>query len=149
MVETLEKPSMLSCLDAMNHDHEEIETDDRDFLRYSGAKFILRMKYGLCFSQQACDEMISGVTELFSGIVSHLHQSVKNICSTAEDRGNLLDCIDDLFRVESNFNPFLGLSSRHHQLTYFKEKFNLLVSFLNYNDRYVDLTCILSARLIN
>jgi hypothetical protein len=30
-------------------------------LRDVGAKFILRMKEGLCLSQQTCDEMVSGV----------------------------------------------------------------------------------------
>lgn len=100
--------------DAMEIDHGEINDyeqydRDRELMKAPGAKFILRMKEGLCLSQQACDEMVPGVTELFSGIVDHLHQSVRSVCETAE---HLVDDVDGVFYDKSKVNPFLGLSSQ-------------------------------------
>ena len=73
-------------------DCEAASRDSTELSRDSGAKFILRMKEGLSLSQTACDEMISGVTELSSGLVSHLHQSLKSICDTT---GLPCDAVDE------------------------------------------------------
>ena len=112
---------------AMEFEHEEAEQCSKDLLRDAGAKFLLRMKDGLSLSQHASDEMVSGITELFGGVASHLHQSIRKVIGVVGDSDDYLDCIDGIFQDESNINPFLDLSSQHRQRKYFKEHFGLLV----------------------
>ena len=107
---------------------EELDIDEthinKETLRDSGAKFILKMKEGLCLSQRACDQMVSGVAELCSGLVAHLHKSVRAICEPA---GVIHEHVDKVFQDGLNTDLFFGLSTRYHQLQYFKDKFGLLV----------------------
>lgn len=114
--------TMYSC-DASEPDAQ----DTAAVLRDSGAKFILRMKEGLSLSQTACDEMISGVTELFSGYLSHLHQSLKGVCDTA---GLPSEEVCGNFRNEMYNQPFNGLSTRYLQHQYFRQNFGLLVELI-------------------
>lgn len=91
---------------------------------------MLSMKEGLCLSQQACDGMVSGVSELFGTLILNLHQRVKSVCETAE---NFRVAIDETFDDELYVKPFTELSTRYHQLKYFREKFDLLVCVLLYD----------------
>jgi hypothetical protein len=108
-----------------------VQLDRGKFLRESCAKFILKMNECLCLSQLACDEMVSGVSELFEGVMAHLHQSVNNACSG--DDHELIKGIDGIFHDKSNISPFLELSTQYHQHKYFKENFGLSVSYISIN----------------
>jgi hypothetical protein len=108
-----------------------VQLDRGKFLRESCAKFILKMNECLCLSQLACDEMVSGVSELFEGVMAHLHQSVNNACSG--DDHELIKGIDGIFHDKSNISSFLELSPQYHQHEYFKENFGLNVSYISIN----------------
>ena len=108
-------------------DVEQVQTEKRESTAACAAKFILSMKEGLCLTQQACDHLVSGVSELFDSLLSHLHEGVKTSCDSAE---NIREAIDEAFHNELNTEPFASLSTRHYQLKYFREKFGLLVLLL-------------------
>ena len=114
----------LGCFDYASTEETGDEPFHGDSLRNSGAKFILRMKEGLCLSQEACNEMISGVTELVGSVVTNLHRSVKRVCAAREE---LLGEIDGVFEDQSCVQPFTGITSQYHQRKHFIEKFGLQV----------------------
>jgi hypothetical protein len=108
-------------------DHVDIDQVQRETIESpsaSAAKFLLSMKEGLCLTQQACDHLVSGVSELFKSLVSHIHESVKTSCDSTE---NISEAIDEVFLNQINTGPFAHLSTRHYQLKYFRENFGLLV----------------------
>jgi hypothetical protein len=46
------------------------------------------VKEGLCLSQEACNEMLSGVTELVDSMVTNLHRSVERFVLQEKERTN-------------------------------------------------------------
>jgi hypothetical protein len=71
--------------------------------------------------------MIAGVTELFGGLLSHLHQSLKCVCDIASLHSKE---IDEIFISEVYNQPFSGLSTRYLQHQYFAEHLGLLVNLI-------------------
>ena len=79
-------------------------------------------------TQQSVSGVIEDVTELCSSIVSELGEKVFAQLELAGIETDDLPGLNQLFSNASQFSrPFEGLDTYHHQLTFYRQNFGLIV----------------------
>lgn len=95
----------------------------------NNALWILKLKESHKLAQTCVDSVLQDVTELCTVTISELGESVKSVMNSAGLQFENIPGLQELFAPSSDFcQPFSGLSTYHHQLTFYKEHLKFVVS---------------------
>lgn len=141
--------STIDCFDTADDCTNPNETDDRNdddmcvtatshndsSLMTPAALFILSLKEEQKLTQVSVQKVIEGATTLFQAHIQRVHDQIVKIL----DKPEVSDCIpaiNDLFSQEQIQQPFLGLETKHTQLKFYRDNFNLIVSQCDGNNTF-------------
>ena len=78
----------------------------------------------------AVQKVIEGVTTLFQSHLSTLRDQVFRKLAEAGIETNAIPGLGDLFELKEHSHPFLGLETKHQQLSFFRKHLNFIVSLI-------------------
>ena len=140
--ESSESTSSSSISETCVVDDNNSELDTSITIPNSNALWILKLKESHKLAQSCVDSVLQDVTELCTVTISELGESVKSVINSAGLQFENIPGLQELFMPSSNFcHPFSGLSTYHHQLTFYKEHMKFVVSIRS-NSSYLIHACI-------
>ena len=117
------------------HTYYELD-DDLDHLlgmdannqKRTSALYLMKMKEIYRLSQVPIDDIVEGSQSIFNHVVHRFRAKVHSkLSEIGIDENKLDDIFSDLP------DPFMGLETRYKQEKYFREDFNLVVSYIYHN----------------
>lgn len=91
-------------------------------LKSAAAHWILKIKETCKLTQSSMDEIIQGVTDFNSIILSKLYDTVKNALEDQNIDINDIPQVAKAFDIQSPFfRPFRGVETHYQQLQYYKD----------------------------
>ena len=108
---------------------ESLVDEDAAFCaKRRAATWILKIQETYKLTQSTVDSILGDVTGLFQDLLSNLFEEVKSILTKSDVDLTTIPDVSRLFDSTSFYmHPFQGLETKHLQLKFYKEHFNLLV----------------------
>lgn len=101
-----------------------------DLLQKAAARFVLKTKESHRLTQTAMNCIIEDVTAFNQITLGELHFAVSERLTAAGVDPQIICSLAPLFKDDGQFGqPFRGLETTYQQMKYFREHFNLIVSY--------------------
>ena len=98
-------------------------------MRSFSARWILKTSETRSLTRRATLGIVADVSDMVDFVVESLRTQTNSVLSNAGVDLSTLSKVDEVFS-SSNTRPFEGLTSFHHQVQYYKDYFNFIVSHI-------------------
>lgn len=115
-----------------------VNSVDNDRRRRAAATWILKVQEQHKIPQSTMEEILKDVSGFVQDLLIDLHQKVNSTLQSACVDPSQVPGLAELFHPESEFaKPFSNLETQHMQLKFYRQNFNLIVSFVAICTDYV------------